>query len=153
MKRQVYLAMKPLEDAKELFLSRIDLDKRAGVETIKAGGSSGRTTAEPVFAKRSAPFYHSSAMDGIAVRADQTYGTTERLPRTLELGRDAVWVNTGQPLPEPFDAVIMVEKVHQVDEARIEIRSPAHPWQHVRKVGEDIIASQLLFPQNHQLRP
>ena len=69
------------------------------------------------------------------------------------MGRDAAWVNTGQPLPEPFDAVIMVEKVHEIDGGRIEIRSPAHPWQHVRKVGEDIIATQLLFPQNHQLRP
>lgn len=153
MKRQVYLSMKSLEEAKEIFLSRFDPGLRAGIEVIKAEESSGRVTAEPVFARRSAPSYHSSAMDGIAVRADQTYGTTERLPKTLELGRDAVWVNTGQPLPEPFDAVIMVEKIHQVDEDRVEIRSPAYPWQHVRKVGEDIVATQLLFPQNHQLRP
>ncbi|MCJ7685843.1 MAG: molybdopterin biosynthesis protein [Desulfobacteraceae bacterium] len=153
MKRQVYLSMKSLEEAKEIFFARFDPGLRAGIEVIKTEESSGRVTAEPVFARRSAPSYHSSAMDGIAVRADQTYGTTERLPMTLELGRDAVWVNTGQPLPEPFDAVIMVEKIHQVDDDRIEIRSPAHPWQHVRKVGEDIIATQLLFPQNHQLRP
>jgi molybdenum cofactor synthesis domain-containing protein len=153
MKRQVYLSMKSLEEAKEIFLTRFDPGLRAGIEVIKAEESSGRVTAEPVFATRSAPSYHSSAMDGIAVRADQTYGTTERLPKTLELGRDAVWVNTGQPLPEPFDAVIMVEKVHQIDEDRVEIRSPAYPWQHVRKVGEDIVATQLLFPQNHQLRP
>jgi len=153
MKRQVYLSMKSLEEAKEIFFTRFDPGLKAGIEVIKAEESSGRVTAEPVFARRSAPSYHSSAMDGIAVRADQTYGTTERLPKTLELGRDAVWVNTGQPLPEPFDAVIMVEKVHQVDEDRVEIRSPAYPWQHVRKVGEDIVATQLLFPQNHQLRP
>ena len=153
MKRQVYLSMKSLEEAREIFLTRFGPGLRAGVEVIKTEESSGRVTAEPVFARRSAPSYHSSAMDGIAVRADQTYGTTERLPKTLELGRDAVWVNTGQPLPEPFDAVIMVEKIHQVDEDRVEIRSPAYPWQHVRKVGEDIVATQLLFPQNHQLRP
>ena len=153
MKRQVYLSMKSLEEAKEIFFNRFDPGLRAGIDVIKTEESSGRVTAEPVFARRSAPSYHSSAMDGIAVRADQTYGTTERFPKTLELERDAVWVNTGQPLPEPFDAVIMVEKVHQIDDDRIEIRSPAHPWQHVRKVGEDIIATQLLFPQNHQLRP
>ncbi len=153
MKRQVYLAMKPLEDARELFLSHVDMDKRAGVETIKAGGSSGRITAEPVFAKRSAPSFHSSAMDGIAVRAEQTFGTTERYPTTLNAERDFVWVNTGQPLPVEFDSVIMVEKVHQLDEDRLEIRSSAHPWQNVRKVGEDIVATQLLFPQNHQIRP
>lgn len=153
MKRQVYLSMKSLEEAKKIFFTRFDPGLRAGIQVIKSEESSGRVTAEPVFAGRSAPSYHSSAMDGIAVRADQTYGTTERLPKTLELGRDAVWVNTGQPLPEPFDAVIMVEKVHQEDEDRVEIRSPAYPWQHVRKVGEDIVATQLLFPQNHQLRP
>lgn len=145
--------MKPLEDARALFLSHIDLDKRAGVETIKAGGSSGRTTAEPIFAKRSAPSFHSSAMDGIAVRAEQTYGTTERHPTTLKAERDFVWVNTGQPLPMGFDSVIMVEKIHQLDDERLEIRSAVHPWQNVRKVGEDIVATQLLFPQNHQLRP
>ena len=153
MKRQVYLSMKSLEEAREIFFTRFDPGSRVGMEVIKTEESSGRVTAEPIFARRSAPSYHSSAMDGIAVRADQTYGTTERLPKTLELGRDAVWVNTGQPLPDPFDAVIMVEKVHQIDDDRIEIRSPAHPWQHVRKVGEDIIATQLLFPQNHQFRP
>ncbi|MBL7173884.1 MAG: molybdopterin biosynthesis protein, partial [Desulfobacteraceae bacterium] len=153
MKRQVYLSMKSLEEAKEIFFTRFDPGFRTGVETVKTEDGSGRVTAAPVFARRSAPSYHASAMDGIAVRAAETYGTTERLPRTLELGRDAVWVNTGQPLPEPFDAVIMVEKVHQIDENRVEVRSPAYPWQHVRKVGEDIVATQLLFPQNHRIRP
>ncbi len=153
MKRQVYLSMKSLEEAKEIFFARFGPGLRTGIETLNAEDSSGRVTSEPIFARRSAPSYHASAMDGIAVRAEETYGTTERFPKTLELGRDAVWVNTGQPLPETFDAVIMVEKVHQVDDNRVEIRAPAYPWQHVRKVGEDIIATQLLFPQNHLIRP
>ena len=86
MKRQVYLSMKPLEEAREIFFTRFDPGLRVGIEVIKTDKGSGRVTAEPVFARRSAPSYHSSAMDGVAVRADQTYGTTERLPRTLELG-------------------------------------------------------------------
>jgi putative molybdopterin biosynthesis protein len=102
---------------------------------------------------RSTPSFHSAAMDGIAVRAEETYGTTERNPRTLKIGEDARWINTGQPLPESFNAVIMVEKIHQRDEAHLEIRSAAYPWQHVRKVGEDIVATQLLLPQNHKIRP
>ncbi len=153
MKRQVYLAMKSLEEARESFLSRIGLDTRSGVDTVKVGDTLGRITAEPVFAKRSAPSYHSAAMDGIAVRAEQTYGTAERHPRILKHEQDFVWVNTGQPLPDPFDSVIMVEKLHQVDEDHMEIRSPVHPWQNVRKVGEDIVATQLLLPQNHRIRP
>lgn len=153
MKRQVYLAMKSLEEAKELFFVRIGQDKRTGVGIVNVGDSLGRITAEPVFAKRSAPSYHSAAMDGIAVRADHTYGTTERRPSLLNKGEHFVWINTGQPLPDPFDSVIMVEKLHQVDEDHVEIRSPVHPWQNVRKVGEDIVATQLLLPQNHRIRP
>jgi len=153
MKRQVYLSMKSLEEAKALFFSRFDPGLRTGIESVNSEDTSDRVTAEPVFARRSAPSYHASAMDGIAVRAAETFGATERFPKTLELGRSAVWVNTGQPLPETFDAVIMVEKVHQMDDHHLEIRGPAFPWQHVRKVGEDIIATQLLFPQNHRIRP
>ncbi|NQU14997.1 MAG: molybdopterin biosynthesis protein [Desulfobacteraceae bacterium] len=152
MKRQVYLAMKSLEEAKDLFFSRFGSELRTGVEKVPAEEALGRITAEPVFAKRSAPSYHSAAMDGIAVKAEQTYGTTERSPRVLTLERDALWINTGQPLPKPFDSVIMVEKIHQIDSDHLEIRAPAYPWQHVRKVGEDIVATQLLFPQSHRIR-
>ena len=153
MKRQVYLSMKPLQEAKELFFSRFGRDKRTDMETISIEDALGRIIGEPVFAKRSCPSFHSSAMDGIAVRAEETYGTTEKYPRTLKVGRDAVWINTGQPLPESFNAVIMVEKIHQLDENHLEIRSSAYPWQHVRKVGEDIVATQLLLAQNHRIRP
>ncbi len=153
MKRQVYLSMKSLHEAKKIFFSRFGPDKKTGVTSVRAEDSDGRITAEPVFAVRSAPSYHSSAMDGIAVKADQTYGATERMPVTLTLPGDAAWVNTGQPIPKPFNAVIMIENVHLIDEAHVEIRAAAYPWQHVRKVGEDIVATQLLFPQNHRIRP
>ena len=152
MKRQVYLSMKSLEEARNIFFSRFGPDHKTGISSVKAEESDGRITAEPVFARRSAPSYHSSAMDGIAVKAEKTYGATERFPMTLALEKDAVWVNTGQPLPKPFNAVIMIEDVHMIDDGHVEIRSSAYPWQHVRKVGEDIVATQLLFPQNHSIR-
>jgi len=87
------------------------------------------------------------------VRAEETYGTTERDPKTLRIGKEALWINTGQAIPDGFNAVIMVEKLHQLDGKSVEIRSPAYPWQHIRKVGEDIVATQLLVPQNHEIRP
>ena len=152
MKRQVYLSMKSLEEARNIFFSRFGPDKKTGISCVKAEESDGRITAEPVFARRSAPSYHSSAMDGIAVKAENTYGATERLPMTLTMEKDAVWVNTGQPLPKPYNAVIMIEDVHMIDDGHVEIRSSAYPWQHVRKVGEDIVATQLLFQQNHSIR-
>ncbi|MCH8316633.1 MAG: molybdopterin biosynthesis protein, partial [Planctomycetes bacterium] len=51
------------------------------------------------------------------------------------------------------DAVIMIEVVHQVDENEIEIYSPVAPYQHVRALGEDIVATELVLPENHILRP
>lgn len=153
MKRNVYLSMKPLEEARALFLERFGAGRRTTSEEIPVEAAQGRVTAEPLFARLSAPTEHAAAMDGIAVRAAETYGTTERTPRTLELGRDAVWINTGQTLPQGFDAVIMVENLHQEDDHHVELRAPAHPWQHVRKVGEDIVATQLLLPRDHRIRP
>jgi putative molybdopterin biosynthesis protein len=145
--------MKTLEEARDAFFSRFGLAFRSGEEEIPTEGSLGRVTAEPVFARMSTPTYHSAAMDGIAVKAEETYGTTERLPKRLKVGRHALWINTGQAMPEGFNAVIMVEKLHQLDQDHLEIRAPAYPWQNVRKVGEDIVATQLLLPQNHRIRP
>jgi molybdenum cofactor synthesis domain-containing protein len=153
LKRRVYLKMKTLEEARGIFLSKFGGDLRSGEEEIPTEESLGRVTAKPVFAKISTPTYHSAAMDGVAVKAEETYGTTERHPRILQLGQDALWINTGQAVPAGFNAVIMVEKIHQVDESRLEIRSPSYPWQNIRKVGEDIVATQLLLPQNHRIRP
>ena len=153
MKRNIYLSMKTVEEARTLFFSRFGLDFRSGAEDIRTEDSLGRVTAEPLFARISTPTYHSAAMDGIAVRAEETYGTTERSPKTLKVGSDALWINTGQGIPEHFNAVIMIEKVHQLDEDHLEIRAPAYPWQNIRKVGEDIVATELLLPQNHRIRP
>jgi len=152
VKRQVYLAMKTIEEARDIFFSRFGPDMHTESESVDAENALGRVTAEPVFARRSTPGFHSAAMDGVAVKAQETYGTTERRPKVLQLGEVAVWINTGQPLPASCDAVIMVEKLHVLDDEHIEIRSPAYPWQNVRKVGEDIIATQLLFPRNHRIR-
>jgi molybdenum cofactor synthesis domain-containing protein len=144
--------MKSVEEAREIFLARFG-DMKAGVEEIPAEESLGRVTAEPIFARISTPTYHSAAMDGIAVRAEGTYGTTERNPKILRVGEEAVWINTGQAIPEGFNAVIMVEKLHEMDPEHLEIRAPTYPWQNVRKVGEDIVATELLLPQNHRIRP
>ena len=151
MKRNVYLDLKSLQEAKNIFSIRWET-RKTPPELIDVENALGRVTAEPVFAKISAPSYHAAAMDGIAVKAEDTYGTTEKEPRTLLIGKDAIWINTGQVLPRRFNAVIMVEKLHQINEENLEIRSTAYPWQNIRKVGEDIVATQLLLPQKHVIR-
>ncbi len=112
----------------------------------------GRVTAAPVWARISSPHYHASAMDGYAVRADETEGATETRPKRLTIGQQAWYVDTGDPLPAGANAVIMVEDV-QTDGGQIEIIAAIPPWRYVRPMGEDIVATQLVLPSNHRLRP
>jgi putative molybdopterin biosynthesis protein len=112
----------------------------------------GRVTAEPVWATRSSPSFDASAMDGIAVRAAETVGASESTPVFLEPGAYVV-LDTGDPLPEGFDAVVMREHVHHDDAARAELRGAVAPYQHVRSIGEDVSATELLLPAGHRLRP
>jgi putative molybdopterin biosynthesis protein len=92
-------------------------------------------------------------MDGIAVRAKETIGATESSPLRLSSPDQVRWVDTGDPMPDGFDSVIMVEHVHELDDATIEIRAPVPPYHHVRPIGEDIVATELILPKNHVLRP
>ncbi|MGH3334941.1 MAG: molybdopterin biosynthesis protein [Nocardioides sp.] len=111
----------------------------------------GRVTAEPVWATRSSPSSDLAAMDGIAVRAKETHGATPTTP--LELPPDQyVVVDTGDPIPDGFDAVVMREHVHYEGVAA-EIMAAVPPYQHVRSIGEDVSAGELLLPEGHRLRP
>jgi putative molybdopterin biosynthesis protein len=113
----------------------------------------GRVTAEPVFARLSMPGYHAAAMDGIAVKAEATFGASDQKPLALEPGPGFVNVNTGNPLPPGFDAVIKIEELQLLDDGRAELLAPATPWQHVRPVGEDVVAGELIVPAWHRLKP
>src|SRR4051794_35948172 len=122
-------------------------------EEVPLDQALGRLTAEPVWANLSSPHYHAAAMDGVAVRAAGTAGAPETEPRRLAVGRQAIWVDTGDPLPPGTDAVIMAEHVQAIGEQAIEIMAAAAPWQHVRPLGEDIVATEMVLPENHLLRP
>ncbi len=110
----------------------------------------GRVTAEPIWAVRSSPPFDCAAMDGIAVRAADTLGASESIPLELDAGAFAV-VDTGDPMPDGLDAVVMREDVHHAD-GRAELRAAVAPYQHVRSIGEDISATELLLPAGHRLR-
>lgn len=151
--RNVYLKMKTLEEAKEILFTRFTHITSFPGESVPVPDAVGRVTAEPVSARLSSPNFHSAAMDGIAVKAENTFGASETRPKQLIVNRDAFFLNTGHVLPKETNAVIMIEHVNILDENRIEIEAPAVPWQHVRKMGEDIVATELLFPQNHIITP
>lgn len=154
MQRKIYLHMQSRQEAQERFWSRFAV-VTTGEEIVFSRQACGRVTAGPVSAKYSSPSFHSAAMDGLAVRAEETFGASDEHPLTLHIDTgQAVMINTGYPLPEGKNAVIMIEQVLLGGDGREAlIRAPVYPWQHVRKVGEDIVATELLFPTGHQLQP
>jgi putative molybdopterin biosynthesis protein len=161
--RKRYLKKKPLPEALSVFLHAVVPPHRA--ETIPVENSLHRTTAAPIFAALSAPHYHGAAMDGIAVRAEDTFGASEFSAVTLtavdpqagapQTNGEAIfqYLDTGNPLPTWANAVVMIERVFKKNTHEVEIRDAATPWQHVRLVGEDIVATEPLLPRGHKLRP
>jgi len=155
-KRNVYLDNTPLEEAVDIYFGRLRelgaLQPLPG-EFIAVDDALGRVTAAPVYAQISSPHYHASAMDGMAVRAEDTFKATETTPVNLKVGVQAFPVDTGDPLPAGCDAVIMIEHLHFITADEIQIIAAAAPWQNVRPMGEDIVATEMIVPANHVLRP
>lgn len=149
--RKIYLEDTPLAEAQQRIANRIRFEPI--VEIIPTREALGRVTAQPVYAKVSMPNFHASAMDGIAVKAEKTYGADEQHPVRLRRQADFVEVDTGDPIPEGFDAVIMIEHVHQIDEETVEILEAVAPWQHIRPIGEDVVVGEVIVPDRHRLRP
>jgi putative molybdopterin biosynthesis protein len=151
MKRKIYFEMKSLLEARDIFFNCLDYPSLLGNEEIPTTEALGRVLAEPVFARFSSPNFHCAAMDGIAVWAEDTFGASIEQPKQLTIGREAFWINTGHPLPPQTNAVIMVENLNPLDEERLEIQASAYPWQNVRKLGEDMVATELLLSQGHRI--
>ncbi len=163
-----YLKDIPLEKARERLIFALEvhrLNNTLGHEEIPLNEfAAGRVLAEGIWAKISSPHYHASAMDGFAVYASQTQNALPSKPIRLLTGEQAFYVDTGDPLPDRTNAVIPIENVEPVDEdsspdkdprhpQAILIRSAVTPWSHVRLLGEDIVATQLVLPAGQQLRP
>jgi putative molybdopterin biosynthesis protein len=172
----VYLHDIPLREAIARFeaaLEQADLWRVLGVETIILDENAlGRVLAQPVWANISSPHYHASAMDGFAVRAEDTSKAQPTSPTVFWLSENREsgvanpvrYVDTGDPLPAWANAVIPIENVESLDEngkitndlrrpAAIRIRAGVTPWSHVRPLGEDIVATQLVLPSGQILRP
>jgi putative molybdopterin biosynthesis protein len=153
MKRRIYLHMKSPDEARELFLSRFDGKNMLAPEEISTVAARGRVTAAPVFARWSSPAAHQAAMDGFAVAAGSTYGARPDSPRLLALGKEAYPVNTGHLMPAGTDAVIMVENVPDPEADPITVETPVFPWHNVRRVGEDLVAGEMVIPEGVEVTP
>lgn len=92
-------------------------------------------------------------MDGIAVRAEQTVDARLDRPLTLRKGVDFIQVDTGDPVPEGFDAVIMLEDLDFPQPDAAQCRKAAFPGQNIRPVGEDFSEGQTILPAHVELTP
>ncbi|NVN93446.1 MAG: molybdopterin biosynthesis protein [Desulfuromonadales bacterium] len=152
----------PLDEAWSRFISALEnvgkWNELPG-EELPIEEALGRITAQPVWAALSSPAYHASAMDGYAVRSVDTIGAMETAPKRLAItpGGPASYVDTGDPIPAWADAVIMIEHTQHIDEEdggeSIEIHAGVAPWTAIRPMGEDMVATELVLPANHLLKP
>ncbi|KRT69982.1 MAG: putative molybdopterin biosynthesis protein [candidate division NC10 bacterium CSP1-5] len=155
-RRKVYLEPIPLDEALQKFFGALEargLLRPLSGELVPVDAALGRVTARPVWAALSNPHYNAAAMDGIAVRAEDTRAASETAPVRLRAREQFQWVDTGDPILPPLNAVVMLEHLYPVGEEEIEIHAPVPPWHHVRAMGEDMVATELILPEGHTLTP
>jgi len=136
-------------------------------EEVPIKEASGRVLVEDVVADFSVPPFDRSAMDGYAVRAEDTYGASGFNPNRLKLigvqhagelfdgtiGKgECVQVATGSPVPEGSDAVVMVEFT-RLDGDYVEIQKPAYPSANTSPMGEDIETGDTVIEAGETLTP
>ena len=135
----------------------LDVPSIGRTERVPLSVADGRTVAEPIDAVMNVPHYPRAAMDGWAVRAEDTFGASDRSPAIVDpddsMGPDrAVRVHTGSELPEGADAVVMIEEAERVGE-ELELFDAVAEGENVGPVGEDVEAGQGLYEPGHTLRP
>ena len=152
-KRNLYLKNTPVDEALAAYLEALDGLLALREEEIPVTESLNRITAHAIYARYCSPLYNAAAMDGIGVEAERTKGASEREPLTLRPEEDFVVVDTGDPIHAPYNAVIMAEDLIEQEDGSVQITEAAAPWQHVRPIGEDIVAGEMLLPGHHRIRP
>ncbi|MFC5279124.1 gephyrin-like molybdotransferase Glp [Halorubrum rubrum] len=137
------------------------VEPRGRTETVALADADGRVLAEPIDAPAPVPGYDRAAMDGYAVRAEDTFGASDRSPAVLR-DRDredgsvapgeAARVHTGSALPEGADAVVMIEHVEAVGD-EVETFDAVAAGENVGAAGEDVAEGQRLYEAGETLRP
>ncbi len=143
----------PAEEAAAIYRNAVLKVMHRETQMVKTEESLGRITASAVYAKYCSPLYNAAAMDGIAVISAHTVTASEVNPLVLKQGTDYQIVDTGDPVRMPYDAVIMAEDLLDAGDDSVKITASVPAWQHIRPVGEDIVAGEMLLAGNHKIRP
>jgi len=156
--RNLYLSNVPVEEALAKYFSALEGLLLPEFEEIPVIESLDRVSRQAIYARLSSPLFNSAAMDGIAVTASKTAGARESAPLILTEEKDFLPIDTGDPVHPPYDAVIMAEDVIEIDddggaEKKVKILEAAAAWQHIRPIGEDIVAGEMILPGRHCIRP
>ncbi len=139
----------------------------ARTERVAIAQANGRVIATEVVADHDVPPFARAAVDGYAVRAENTFEASKYHPRTvtcidqiftaqvtersLATGECAE-IATGAPLPPGADAVVMVEETDRDDDA-VSIFSAVFPGQNVGRQGGDIKSGQVVLGLGDLLNP
>ena len=149
--------MRPIRDTIPLDEARTLIDSAARtidrVERVALSNANGRALARDVVADADVPPFARAAMDGYAVRAEDTFGASGQDPRVLECieqvftgevpthvvgpGR-CTEIATGAPMPAGADAVVMVEDTEKGASGAVRVFTPVYPRQNVGRQGADI---------------
>lgn len=152
--RNLYLTNEDLDVAIKKYLAILSFEESyQASHFLPVIESQGWVTKEPVFAKISSPYYNASAMDGICVDALAMIDVDERHPKILIKEKEFNFVDTGDVITDPYNAVVMIEDVIIKNDDEVSINSSVALWQHVRPIGEDIVAGELIIPAFHRIRP
>jgi molybdopterin molybdotransferase len=143
-------------EALKQFLARIKPIART--EEIPIEEAIDRILARNITSKVDIPHYRRAAMDGFAVKAEDTYGASESSPVMLKVTQrevkkgECARVHTGSAMPEGSDAVVMIEYLNVLED-KIEVYKQVYPGENVGEIGEDVKKGELLFKPGHRLRP
>ena len=151
------------QEARRLLLDVLPVES----EIIGTTGARGRVVAEDLYSRVDLPHFHRAAMDGYAVKAQDTFGASTSLPAylklvgTVEMGKEvtrpldkgeAMRISTGGMLPPESDGVVMVEYSEEVADERVEVQRGVSPWQNTIQIGDDIKKGELVFRRGRRLR-
>ena len=156
-----------VEEAWKRFTENVNI-KKMEVEEVDILQSLNRVLASDVFSPFNIPPFNRAAMDGYAVKAENTFGASKtnpvilRVVGSVEAGKpsnvvvgdmEAVKVSTGAVMPKNADAVVMVEYTEVLDGEKLVVYSPVYVGANVSKAGEDVKAGEKVLSKGTVLNP